>query len=99
VLREGEQQGSGFLLLVSDFRGDLDRAGNAISATTGTIGGVRGDVRTVALGIAPDLIHQGVVDLIGYQVISAEDLAKLALAMIDEGEKPTHIRQRLTVVY
>jgi hypothetical protein len=31
----------------------------------------------VAVGISADLVHQGVVDLKGYGVTSAEDLAKL----------------------
>ncbi len=37
-----------------------------------------GHIKTVALGITPDLIHQGVVDLKGYRVSGAEDVGKLA---------------------
>ena len=44
--------------------GDLDRTGEAVSETTGALRQSGPDTaRTVALGIAPDLIHQGVVDL------------------------------------
>jgi hypothetical protein len=39
-------------------------------------------IRTIALGISPDLVHQGVVDLTGYQVRSAEDLARLGLRQL-----------------
>ena len=59
--------------------GDLDRAGANESATTGRLDRpVTPEVRTVALSISPDLIHQGVVDLKGYRVSSAEDIATLA---------------------
>lgn len=59
--------------------GNLDRAGANVSSAAGGIDRpVAPEVRTVALSISPDLVHQGVVDLKGYRVSSAEDLAKLA---------------------
>ncbi len=73
--RPGEHQQLNF-----DFAGvgltDLDQAGIDVSTTQGNLAGPGGDApRTVALGISPDFVHQGVVDLTGYRVTSAEDLA------------------------
>ncbi len=79
ALREGEQQSLNFGLAQAALD-DLDQAGQSVSSATGAVDRVAGraDVKTVALGISPDLVHQGVVDLTGYRVTNAEDLAKLA---------------------
>lgn len=75
-LRPGEQQSLNFEL-AHEALGDLDRT-SGVSRTGREISGDRIPATTVALGISPDLIHQGTVDLTGYRVSSAEDLAKLA---------------------
>ncbi len=76
AVREGEQQSLNFDLAKAAL-GDLDRI-TVLSSTGGTLGGAGVSARTLALGISPDLIHEGVVDLTGYAVHSAEDLARLA---------------------
>ena len=61
--------------------GDLDKAGQVVSTTTGAVALVtKGseDGKTVGLAFSPQLIHKGVVNLKGSRVTSAEDLAKLA---------------------
>lgn len=76
-VRPGEQTQLNFDLAEKAL-GAVDEAGSAVSSLRGE-GGLRpGEGRTLGLGISPDLIHQGVVDLRGYTVRSAEDLAKLA---------------------
>jgi hypothetical protein len=83
AVREGEQQALNFDV-AHDALGALDRAGHDVSTRTGALdSSVTPGVRTVALGIAPDLIYQGVVDLKGYTVNSAEDQAKLAQVYCD----------------
>lgn len=77
LLLTGEQLQLNFDL-AQEGLGALDQAGTNLSSLRGE-GGLRpGEGRTLGLGISPDLIHQGVVDLKGYTVKTAEDLATLA---------------------
>lgn len=67
ALREGEPEQD--YDLDREALGDLDCAGHALSSATGAVARPGGPgVNAVALGISPDLIHQGVVDLKGYRV-------------------------------
>lgn len=78
ALREGESRAVNDDL-AKDALGDLDRAGDALSSVRGALRpGERPGVKTLALGISPDLVHQGVVDLTGRTVASDLDLAQLA---------------------
>lgn len=67
--------------LASSALSALARAGDGVSATSGAVdrvGRYDGAVKTVALGISPDLKSGRAVSLTGYRVTSARDLATLA---------------------
>ena len=76
ALRPGEQQRLNYDI-ARQALGDLDRAGDAVSSTTGVLG-VGVPARTLGLSFSPEFIHDGVIDLTGRPVRSAQDLAKLA---------------------
>lgn len=76
VLREGESKERSFEL-AKDAINSLNEDGG-IYQSRGDLSGDRVPSRTVALGISPQFIEQGTIDLTGQVVSSAEDLAKLA---------------------
>lgn len=77
ALREGEQQQLNFDL-AQEAIGSLSHETAPVSSTTGAFSGDRVSARTIGLGISPEFIEQGTIDLTGQTVRSADDLAQLA---------------------
>lgn len=77
AVRPGEQQTLNYDL-AREALGDLDRATEAVSSTTGNLDRPGIPARTIGLGISPEFIQDGVIDLTGREVRSADDLAQLA---------------------
>lgn len=81
VLREGENPERNFELANEAIKAlNEDRA---VYGTSGNLPRDRAPSRTIALGISPQFIAQGTIDLTGQSVSSAEDLAKLAHVYCD----------------